>query len=237
MKKLLLAFLLWASPSWATMTLVQHVVTSGCSGVTCTLTPASTGTGHVLLVGLVAAGPSRTISSLSAACGAWAHGPSQAGSDTTGASSDIQYCLSSTSGVTSITVTMAGGGINPWIVELVEYSFTGVSVAIDTTNNIDNTVNTNRGGVDLTALTGSNDLLYQVIALVQSTAVTAISGSYTSVTDLGTRYGFASAVNVSNGAAPNWTFAGNSRSAGSAIAIKETSSVSSFVKRHNGGIF
>lgn len=236
MKKLLLTFLLWASPSWATITLVQHVVNNACSGTTCVLSPAATGAGHILIIGLAAQLPNRTISTLSAGCGSWAHGASQAGSNVNGASTDAQYCLNSTAGVTSITVTLAGGSVTN-VAELMEYSFTGASVAYDTSNNVLNSVNTNRVGVDLTALTGTNDLLYQVIALTSGgISPTAISGAYTSANDFGVKYGFASAVNTVGGSAPNWTFSANSQSAGSGLAIKETSSTA-FIKRHNGGIF
>jgi len=235
MRTLVLVLIL-SCASWATFTPVQHVSNTACgSSNTCALTVASTGSGHLLVVALNIQNPSRTISSISAGCASWAHGANTAGTNAS-YSTDIYYCLNSTAGVTSMTVTLAGG-IGTMYLDCVEYSFSGASIAYDTSNNINNTTNTLRGGVDLTALTGTNDLLYQVIKVSGAVAVSAINGAYSSgYTLFGTGYGCATAVNSTTGTAPTWTFASNSQSVGSGLAIKEVSAAG-MVKRRHGGVF
>jgi trimeric autotransporter adhesin len=222
MKKLIaLLFLLLGAtgPAWATFTRVQHVVNTGCAaGTSCTLSVSATGAGNILMVAIATPGIAKTISSVSAG-GTFSHCSGSNGSDANGASSDIRYTLNSSSGVTSITVTLSSSVVAPWTVALEEYSFTG-TVSVDTCGSIDNSINTARGGVVLTALTGTNDLLMQAIATGATIQVSAINGAYSSATDFG-RHGFAVAANSVVGTAPIWTFTGNSRSAGSGLAIKE----------------
>ena len=141
------------------------------------------------------------------------------GSNASAGSSDIAFTLNSASGATSIVVNYSTT-INP-LVEMVEYSFSGSSVSYDFGNNVDNTTSTTRTGVSLSSLTGSNDILYQIIAVNPAVIVSAITSPYTSVTDVGAGYGFAAAANSTNGSAPTWTFNGNSQASGSAIAIAE----------------
>lgn len=234
MKRLLflLGILLVTSPTWATLAVVQHVVNSACStGTTCVLTVTSTGSGHILVVGAASqVNPTRTITLISAG-GTFSHCANTPGSNSGGGNStDAQYTLNSASGVTVITVTMSSAVTSPWAVELLEVSYTGTP-SIDTCNNVNNTTTTNRGGVDLTALTGANDLLFQIIALngVGDT-VSAISGAYTT-SDLGVRFGFAAAINSAVGTAPTWTFGGNSQSSGSGLAIKEVTTGAAIVQR------
>jgi len=155
-----------------------------------------------------------------------------AASNSSGASSDIYYTLNSASGATTITVNFNSTGTNVSQVEMFEYSFSGSSVSFDAGNNIVNATNTLRGGVSLAALTGTNDLLIQSIAMSNSGNVTAISGAYTT-TDFGNPAsggaGFAAAANSVTGTAPTWTFSGNAFSAGSGIAISEGSTKPSIV--------
>lgn len=228
MKRLsILLILLATSPAWATFTLVQKVVNNACgTGTTCAITTSATGSGNIIFIGVAVASGTKTISSISAG-GTFAHCTGTDASVSGTNSSDAQYTLSSTGGVTSMTVTI-NSSAGAWVAEMQEWSFTGTP-SIDVCGSISNSTTTNRGGVDLTALTGSNDLLYQVIESISGITVTAINGAYSN-TDLGARYGFAAAANSTTGTAPTWTWTGgNAISAGSGIAIKETAGTPSII--------
>lgn len=215
-------FLLCTSPAWATFTLVQHVTSTLTTSSTSTpITVSSTGSGHVIVVVFTVAGSGKALTGV-AGGGTYTHCTSCSSNNTNGSSSDISYTLNSASGATTITPSYQVIGV-AGKADIFEYSFSGASVAFDVGGNIQNTTNTLRGGVDLTALTGTNDLLIQAIATNSVINVTAISGAYTDATDLGSQFGFAAAKNTATGTAPTWTFSGNSQSAGTAIAISETS--------------
>lgn len=213
-----------SSPAWATFTKVQDVLSSSsCFGgaTTCALTVSSTGSGNAAFISVIStSNTGKTISSVSAGCGSWAHGANTASSNAGNSSADADYCLSTTSGVTSITVTVNVSCATPCYVHFAEYSHTG-AVTYDTSNNVNNTTNTVRTGVGLT-LAGTNDLIYQIVAPSNAaTTVSAINGAYTSSNQFGTKYGFAIALNTATGTAPAWTFNQNSQSAVSAVALQE----------------
>jgi len=230
--KYLVVLLLATSPAWATFTLVQHVNNRACAGsgsiTTCNLTVTSTGSGHVIVIAVGLGGASKSITSVSGA-GTYTHCTTCTATDSNGESSDMSYTLNSSSGVTTITVNFSSTAQNSAAVEMWELSFTGSSVQFDVGNNIDNSTNTNRGGASLTALTGTNDALFQCIFAGSTVVtVTAINGAYTTgdfgTVAAGNGTGFAVAINSATGTAPTWTFSGNARSAGSGLAISETSS-------------
>jgi hypothetical protein len=97
------------TPAWATWTLTQ-VKDAICTASPCAVTVISTGAGHLLVAGGLAAGTSVTISSVTAgACtGSWTHATGANISQSGDGSTDQYYCLNSASGVTSISVTFSG---------------------------------------------------------------------------------------------------------------------------------
>jgi hypothetical protein len=219
-------------PTHHSFTLIQHVVNHSCTGggTSCVLAVSSTGSGHLIVIGFAATGANTKVITSVSGGGTYTHCTACTASISSpnSAASDISYTLNSSSGATSITVNYTSTGTA--FVEMMEYSFSGSSIALDVGNAVNNTTNTLRGGVSLTALTGTNDLLYQVIA-APGVSVTAISGAYTSATDFGTGNAFAVAINTATGTAPTWTFSGNAGSAGSGLAISETSSGGGVVRR------
>jgi hypothetical protein len=216
----LIPLLFLVSPALATFTVVQHVANNSCtaSSTSCTLTVSSTGAGHIILIGY-AGGSSKTITGVSGG-GTYTHCTACTGSNVNGEGTDISYTLASTSGTTSIVVSYT---VTPTpFVEMVELSFTGSSVALDFGANVDNTTNTLRGGAVLSSATGTNDAVYQVISTSGVITISAISSPYTSFCDCGTTHGFGVGINTTTFTAPTWTFSGNAQSAGSGIAISET---------------
>ncbi len=227
MKRILPLLFVWlfTCPAWATFTLVQHTFNNACAtGTTCTVTVSSTGTGNVLIGAFTYQGSGKSLTSVTGG-GTWSHCANCVGAGAAN-SSDIYYTLASVSGATSIVFNYTSTSSTLAVCEVFEYSFSAKAVALDTSNNIVNAINTNRGGVDLTALRGANDLLVQSISLsLSSDTVTAISPAAYSVTDFVAHgvaeSGFAAAANTTVGTAPTWTFTSNSNSAGSGIAITE----------------
>lgn len=220
MKRLLLFIaLLCSTPSWATFSVVQTAVNTGC-GVSgsCTVTVASTGAGHVIVVAL-ADNANQTISSVTGGgtftlCGA----PCQAGSAATGWV-DMAYTLSSTSGTTSIVINHTAGS-NSSVGMVWELSSTG-SPVFDTSGANLQTCTTSCTGVGLT-LTGSNDLI--LTAASCGGTCSAISGSYAA--DPASPWpggdGMAHLMNTVTGTAPTWTQTASTALVSAAIAIKDS---------------
>lgn len=204
----------------ATATLIQHPVVD-CVGTvsTCAVTVSSTGTGHLLVITAAGGGATATITGISAGgtfvpC---------TGCTVTGAATGVSleggWVLSSTSGVTSITVTFSTTLGHP-VVSIAEYSCTG-TISHDVDGTVDSSSNTSPfPGVALT-LAGTNDVITQWAGGV-AVDPTAISGAYTAFIDHpAAGFAFAAAINTVVGTAPNWTAAGNAGGdTGAAIAMK-----------------
>jgi hypothetical protein len=232
MRKLFLPllFLLAAIPANATITLVQHPNNRSCaSATTCTVTlTQATGSGNLLIISGSFYSPSSTthITGISAG-GSYVEGtncPAYYSGVAGGVS--CGYVLSSTGGVSSITVTYTNGNATTGYTALFiwEYHTTLSSwnYSVSGTNTDANA--SPAPGVGLTLTGGTNYVIAQVI--VSNQAVTAISGSYTNPADINSVQAAAGAMGVSSGTAPNWTVSSNAYAAVSAIAFYESGSVS-----------
>jgi len=107
--KLAILVLLFSAFSLASIARVQHtsVINQNCSP-TCTLSISSTGSGHLLvLVYATGYSPGTSISSVTGG-GTWVASGACVSQDTTGGSGiDIAYVLSSSSGTTSLSITVS----------------------------------------------------------------------------------------------------------------------------------
>jgi hypothetical protein len=196
-----------------TYTFVQKTGWQTCT-TPCAITVTSTGTGHLLYVQADVSSNSSYITAVSAGCsggggGGWVI-PSSSQSGSHGSVSSA-YCLSSTSGVTSITVTLAASGfVNIW-----EYSALNAPL-FDTCGIVNNSVAaTTQPGVALTLNTSSETILQGMNAFVVINSI-SIYGNFSgsggkAIADL---------ENTSSGNAPTWTFASSGTSAGDACAFK-----------------
>jgi hypothetical protein len=213
-----------ARASWA---MVQHVSNTSCArnSSTCTVTIGATGAGHVLVAAIWANWPAgSTIASVSGA-GTWNLCPAGACQITsTNFLGDMAYNLSSTNGITSITITFGAAGCTAggchWAAEVIEYSFTGSSASEDNANFTSDTSCTTCAGRDFSgALSGTNDVIVQLG--VADNALTAITSPYTNPADFLTGGGIAGSINTTDGSAPNWTQSIAAGMAASALAISE----------------
>lgn len=225
-----LAGLLFALPSRATFTLIQHNGGSctSCTSLNVTMTQ-NFGSGHLIII--LAAGTNGTNGDISSATppsigGTWVIGTScHATNGTVFGLASCAWVLSSTSsGTTTESITFTAS--NNYKVAVLEYSFTGASVSLDTSGTVTHTSSsTSQAGVALT-LTGSNDVIAQGMAGAGSATVPTISAGYTvenTSTGSGQFFGGADAINTVSGSAPTWT-TGNSSAIGNAVAFKETGS-------------
>ncbi len=232
-----LVVIVLTSPAWATFTCGTPASINACGTTTaCAITVTSTNAGAFEIVGYGAAATSKTITSVTCApngCtsgNAFVHCSSCAASIANGASSDLYYTLNSASGNTTITVNHTSSATSATGAFFMECTFTGTSIAVDSGtpngNTVSNTTNTLRGGVPVT-ISGTNDVIVQLLAASTSITVSAISPAAYSVlsaiTEASGSQAFAAAPNSTTGTTPTWTFSSNAFSAGSALAISETS--------------
>ena len=219
-----------------TFTVTQFAVNTACTATsqTCDVTVSSTGSGHVLAAGTVLNINDGGITAVSGG-GTWALCPASGcyQTDNNARTTDLAYCLSSTSGATTITVTRTTTTSATWQAAVWELSFTGSSASLDTFGKRQqSTATTSPAGVTLT-LTGSNDAIIQIIR-TGGTTPSAISAPYNLHAGSGGA-GWAESINTVSGTAPTWT-TGSGRAALSAIAFAEITS-STTVPRGHGSIF
>lgn len=222
------------SSSAGVLSVVQHfhyTTTPSCNGTsTCAISVTSTGSGHALDVklGLASTSAYPALSSISDnKSETWTSCSSCFLNATLAGPSYItlldEYVLSSTSGVTTITVSTAAN-VPFWDVEVTELASTTGAIYFDTGGKVTTNVSTNCTscvGVALT-LNGSNDAIIQ--QGYPQIAITGISGGggYTGFLDIDwNSVGFAAALNTSNGAAPTWA-ATSGVMVGNAIAFTTT---------------
>ena len=196
-----------AAGSTHTFTKVQQV-TSGslaCSP-TCNVTVASTGTGHLLVVLAVSPTTATALLSSISGGGTWVV-PTGANTCSRGTVAEggvsCGYVLASTSGTTTVTLTM--GVTQTYDVSFWEVSYTGAGpISVDAQNSGASTAAASPPGQALT-LAGTSDAIFQNVA-TSSAQVTAISAPYTDFTNAGANFvGMAQTLNQSSGAAPTWT--------------------------------
>lgn len=158
----LLVLALLAPATWAAASRVQHTVLTGkvCSP-SCSLSITSTGSGNLLVVGYAtaAATTSTTISSVSGA-GTWHASGACPATDTAGSDFvDLAYNLNSTSGVTSLTVTLSQNDTADF--EVAEYS--GGTWTLDgTCKAVSNPAATNPNTSGSITTAGSTDVIVAI---------------------------------------------------------------------------
>jgi hypothetical protein len=233
LKKLALAFIIlcFSGTARANFGLVQNPVYSACSAssATCAVTVSSTCSNHFLAItALNGSGTAVYLSSVSGGCsGTWQvpTGTQYPGISVQGNGSDA-YCLSSTSGVTTINITWSSASPGLSTVQVWEESFTGTSVILDagpsggvgTVNN--GAANTTQPGVALT-LAGSNDLIIQMQSISTANTINSVS-TYSNFSSFGANnVATADLENTTSGSAPTWIFSGSATSRGNAIAFTE----------------
>lgn len=192
----------------ATWSLVNHTVHDCGTTQNCTLTIPSTTSGNLLVVALAyccTSGVTLTITSVSSAnCSVTWQIPSGTSSysATHGLGVHGAYCLSAASGQTSITVNLSGinGGDTEY--DILEYNWSGSSIALDGTPASANDSNCSSCAGVAQTLTGSRDVIVQ---WTRGTTVTAISRFYTNPADFANNSGFGGAINTTTRTAPTWT--------------------------------
>lgn len=221
-----------AAPAGGVWTLTQEVVdrsawavSLSCTGAVCTLTTASTGTGHGGLLNFWESSGGLTISSVTGGC-TWtvqasAHQSTGPVGDTYGAT-----CTSTTSGATSIVITFSGA-VGDVMARFGEFAWSGSSISVDLVNShAPGTTSTAPVETDMTAITGTSDVIGQMLCS-DSSVPTAVTSPYnTNFKNIGTGSGASLGacatsyvMNTASGTAPTWTQPSGTF-IGSAIALK-----------------
>ena len=205
---------------------VQKVATnsSSCSGTTCTITVASTGSGHLLVLAGVgdSTGSAHSFSSASGG-GSWVHCTACTNGGlffgSTYSSNDIAYVLSSSSGATSITWTWNGSMTSSGLL-FEELSYSGSTITYDTAGNGGLLAACSScSGVALSPA-GSQEVIIQYGNPLNS--ITGISGgTYGNlIIDSNFSDSFATQLNSANGTAPAWSTSSSGTFWPIAIAFK-----------------
>src|ERR1700722_10925177 len=231
MNKLYLLLLLAAIPvpANATFSLIQKPTAVCTACTTRTVNTTSTGSNHLLVL---------TAGAINGASGGLSVGTPPTGgcsttwvvdaSSSTGNSGtfgniSIAYCLSSSSGATTITATFSAS--NNYRVTLLEYSFTGASVSRDiSAETSSGTSDTTHTGVLLTPITGTNDVIVRVAQEGVSNTFTVGSPYTTEVTLSGSNTAVATGdnLNTTSGTGPTWTQGSAGSFIEGAIAFSES---------------
>lgn len=188
--------------SWSNIQRVNTVNAADPSTST-TITITATGAGRLILVIKQGGqGASRPITSITGSSETWVDAGNDV--DSAGNNLDYQYVLSSVGADTSYTVNYASETGGAVAITVMEFAYTSGPIAFDTQDRINDTAtDENPPGLALT-LTGTNDVLVQVICM--QTDPTAISGAYAANYDR-PRFGYATgyALNQASASAPTWT--------------------------------
>ena len=217
------ALFILAIPAEATIAKVHIAQHNNCGNtLTCIVTITSTGSGHfawIMADNYTGTSSNQEISSVTDGASTWVVPAGCAGNDSARGTVSCAYTLALASGKTSVTVTWgtATPGAN-CDVFFEEASFTGSSIAFDTSGEVTRTASTTPLGVALT-IGGANDVISQM-AMNQNVAVNSINNSYTDLTGLGSGT-VAVLYNSTSGTSPTWSLSGSSTTIMSAIAIKE----------------
>lgn len=200
-----------------TFTLVQGGVQT-CSGSTsCSLAVSSTGSGNLIVLAVTNVNGTADYLSSATGGGTWVvPAGCQLSNNSAGAVSGA-YVLSSTSGTTSIALTLSA--TTTYHVAFLEYSRSGGASVLDgacaTHNNSSNT--TTPVGVAQT-LTGTNDVIIQWLTS-GGTSPTAIDGSYGNF--IGANQGaWADLENTTSGTAPSYSGGSSAQSVSASLAFQ-----------------
>jgi hypothetical protein len=223
MKRILLTLLAVCGlclPASATFTLVQSkTATTSCANVCSAVTVTSTGAGHLIVVG-TSNQQNQHIASISGGGTYTLCGTSCQKGDSTSGWVDMAYTLSSTSGATSITLTMAGA--SNVIIYVWEFSSTA-TITFDVANSVSDTTNcTSCAGSGATGLTGTNDAMTEIVSCGGTCSAVGTPYTATSPTFQGGDGG-AHLLNSTSTAAPTWTQSPTSHLVTAVMAFKDAS--------------
>lgn len=227
MKNLFLIIVLLTSPAWATFALVQHPCNASCAAGTtpCTVTTSATGANNLIVVTVFLdyASASPTISSVSGG-GTYTHCANCGISNTTVGRPDASYTLASTSGATSITVTLsATTGANPWHACVREYSATSPVLNTGATPSGNRNQSTNSlTPADVTLTMSVNNGLNIQFGTFAGTA-SALSGFANC--DFPSGNGICDKLNTTSGTSANWTQAPTNQASLGGISFEESAGV------------
>jgi hypothetical protein len=213
-------------PVHHTWTLSQVKDNTTGSGTTVAVTVVSTGSGHLLVAGLLDGTTGDTISAVTAAActGSWTHATNTVVSLTGAGSADLYYCLNSASGQTSITITHTSCTICVGVIW--EAASTLGNIAVDAgatpSGNHTDSACTSCAGVALT-LSGNNDFI-AALAVCGATCSGVTGTGWTNDLSNPTGDGVAHGITSGSQTAPT-TWTGTSGIIGSnAAAFQETAS-------------
>jgi hypothetical protein len=182
-------------------TFVQATSGTGLCITPCTFTVNSTGTGHLLYLQGTIFSTSSFITSVSGACsgGGWVIPVASQISVIGDGSLSSAYCLSSTSGATSISITTTNNArVRFW-----EYSASNPP-AFDVCGTVNNSVAaTLQPGVALTLATSQEVIIQTSLGTANITAISSPYGNFLNFG--GVQLGSGDNQNTSSGTAPNWT--------------------------------
>jgi hypothetical protein len=231
MRILLTSLILFTGQAFATISLVgsvSHNQTAGTcgstSGTSCavTLAQSTTGSTHLLIAEVNIGAGSATITALTdSASQTWTKCTACTAINGAANGVGVWYIIGTSSGVTSVTATISvtndARGITVY-----EFSTDQSAFTFDVGGNRAVTTCTSCAGVALT-LTGSNDVIVQIMYSSTGHTYTAIDTGYTE--DFGNTgsagQGAAHLLNTTTGTAPTWTASTTQPAAASAIAFND----------------
>jgi hypothetical protein len=213
-----------ASSSSHTFTSKAFQATTTSCSPTCTITPTVQAIGDAGLIQVWQTSGSAdyiSTSTVPSGGGTW-YVPSGAGtcqnSNINIGASSCAWTPSLTSTSPSIVITMTASTTYRVIFWDVPYSGTG-SAALDTQNSTVLSAGTNPTGQALT-LTGSSEAVFQMVGVPTGPASAITSPYQTTFGEWSNQCSFASAMNISSGAAPTWTDSNSEAAIVVAIAFK-----------------
>jgi len=240
MKKLLLLFILFSLPAWATWgTPLQVLSTTGTCGSGTTVvcaTPSFTSVANRSAIYItIAHGNGVYPSAVAGNCVAgWVHDASSRGTDGVN-SLDGWHCLVTTGGTQTVTATIAtGAGRGSYYVE----STPSLTPTADISGFQTNASSASQLGISITP--SANDFVVQVISGNVVTAITG-GGYSTANSSIGTGLGNSNQqgawlINSTATAQPTWTQASGPGNV-NAVSIQEPLPASSSVRRRKGTVF
>jgi hypothetical protein len=207
-----------------TFTFVQHKESAfNCSlSSSCTLTgiPSSIGSGHALFLGVYYGNATPLTITAVTGGGTWVLNAGTTACQFSGVSMATAYNLNSTSGGTTVAVTLSGTPTSAMTIFFEEDSYTPADggVTLDSATSVLTSVAANPLPGAVPTITGSSDAIWQFVTSAGANP-TAINASYTNTLF---RSGFATAdlLNTTSTTQPAWTVSGNSQGCAAQISLK-----------------
>lgn len=222
---LMAGVLLWGAPAHATFTLVQHTCNTACAAsAACNITVSATGTGNLAAVAEIDDGAGTgppTITSVSGA-GSWTHCANCARANGTN-EVDASYNLATTSGVTTITVTLTAAPSGTWRACFLEASSSTGGIALDTgaTSSCSSLISSAAPVSCALTTSGANLIIWT--AIQWGGTITGNSAPYTNcgATCQPNGNGSARNLNITAGTGSTWTPSTSNTGVNFSVAFKE----------------